>query len=176
MPKNVDIPGPGIKPVPQQKPEWLQWQCDILNALSHRKTPWTVSFIVCEFGLWSSWGHLMVWILRGILHCSLWCQDLIWAVFCVAFFPLRSDPLRPSFILEGPPKRLPALGGWGELQLAEFCRCPRCPPSKLCLLCGFQPSLVFVWSVSIPYWFVSPLIHFFKFIFYFLLLNEFIIL
>ena len=30
-PKHMEVPGPGIKAMPQQQPELLQWQCWILN-------------------------------------------------------------------------------------------------------------------------------------------------
>ena len=38
-PQHAEVPGPGIKPVPQQQPELLQWQCQILNLLNHTGTP-----------------------------------------------------------------------------------------------------------------------------------------
>ena len=37
---HVEVPGPGIKPTPQQQPELLQWQCWILNPL-HWAGDWT---------------------------------------------------------------------------------------------------------------------------------------
>ena len=33
--RHVEVPRLGIEPVPQQWPESLQWQCQILNLLSH---------------------------------------------------------------------------------------------------------------------------------------------
>ena len=33
-------PWPGTEPAPKQRPEPLQWQCQILNSLHHRGTPW----------------------------------------------------------------------------------------------------------------------------------------
>ena len=39
------FPGPGIKPLPQQRPEPQQWQCQILNPLSHTRTPFTALFL-----------------------------------------------------------------------------------------------------------------------------------
>ena len=36
---HLEVPGPGIKPVPQQEPGPQQWQCQILNILSHQRTP-----------------------------------------------------------------------------------------------------------------------------------------
>ena len=38
-PGPVEVPGPEIKPVPQQWPELWQWQGQILNPLSHQGTP-----------------------------------------------------------------------------------------------------------------------------------------
>lgn len=38
-PQPMKVPGPGTDPVPQQQPESLQWQQQILNALCHRITP-----------------------------------------------------------------------------------------------------------------------------------------
>ena len=34
-----EVPGPGIKLAPQRRPEPQQWQCQILNPLSHQGTP-----------------------------------------------------------------------------------------------------------------------------------------
>ena len=39
LPRHVEFPGPGIKPVPEQWPKPLQWQCWIPNPLLHRRTP-----------------------------------------------------------------------------------------------------------------------------------------
>ena len=36
---HVKVPWPGVKPVPQQWPEPLPWQCQILNLVSHQGTP-----------------------------------------------------------------------------------------------------------------------------------------
>ena len=36
---HVEVPGPGIKPVPQQQPKPLKWHHQILNPLSHKGTP-----------------------------------------------------------------------------------------------------------------------------------------
>ena len=37
--KHVEVPGPGIKPMPQLYPEPQQWQCQSLNPLCHQGTP-----------------------------------------------------------------------------------------------------------------------------------------
>ena len=34
-----EVPGPGIKPSPQQQPELLQSEHQILNSLNHKTTP-----------------------------------------------------------------------------------------------------------------------------------------
>lgn len=39
----MDVPRAGIEPAPQQQPEMLQWQHQILNATCHRGTPKLVS-------------------------------------------------------------------------------------------------------------------------------------
>ena len=36
---HVEVSGPGIQPMPQQWPKPLQWQCQILNPVSHRGIP-----------------------------------------------------------------------------------------------------------------------------------------
>ena len=36
--QHIEAPRPGIKPEPQQGPEPQQWQCWILNPLSHKET------------------------------------------------------------------------------------------------------------------------------------------
>ena len=43
-PGHVDIPGPGIEPVLQQRPEPLQWQCQTLNPLCYKRAPRTLWF------------------------------------------------------------------------------------------------------------------------------------
>ena len=37
-PQHAEVPRPGIKPMPQQWPKPLQWQCWILNPLYHKGT------------------------------------------------------------------------------------------------------------------------------------------
>ena len=37
-PWHMEVPGPGIKPMPQQQPKLLQWQHWILNLLHHKQT------------------------------------------------------------------------------------------------------------------------------------------
>ena len=37
-PQHAEVSGPGIKQVPWQQPEQLQWQCRILNPLHHKGT------------------------------------------------------------------------------------------------------------------------------------------
>ena len=44
-PKHVEVPGPGIKPAPQQQCEPQQWQRWILNPLSHKGTSYMVSCV-----------------------------------------------------------------------------------------------------------------------------------
>ena len=39
--QHVEIPGPEIEPVPQQRPKPMPWQCWILNPLHHKRTPKT---------------------------------------------------------------------------------------------------------------------------------------
>ena len=38
---HMEVSGPRLKPSPQQQPEPLQWQCQILNLLHHKGTPMT---------------------------------------------------------------------------------------------------------------------------------------
>ena len=38
-PRHAEVPGPGIKPTPQQWLEPQQWQCQIPNPLNHQGTP-----------------------------------------------------------------------------------------------------------------------------------------
>ena len=37
--QHVEIPRPGVKPMPQHRPKLLQIQCQILNLLHHKRTP-----------------------------------------------------------------------------------------------------------------------------------------
>ena len=37
--QHAEVPGPGIKPMPQQQPKPLQWQHEILSPLCHKGTP-----------------------------------------------------------------------------------------------------------------------------------------
>ena len=43
---HVEVAGAGTEPVPQQQPEPLQWECQILNPLHHKGTP-VSSLSVC---------------------------------------------------------------------------------------------------------------------------------
>ena len=47
--QHVDVPGPGIEPVPQQWPKSLQWQCWIPHPVCHKGTPTSVSLSVILF-------------------------------------------------------------------------------------------------------------------------------
>ena len=58
---HVEIHGPGIDPKPQQQPEPRQWQCLILNPLSHQKTP---RILLCNKKLSE---HFMVLGVLGII-------------------------------------------------------------------------------------------------------------
>ena len=56
-PWHEEVPGPGIKPAPQQQLAWLQRQCWILNALCHKRTPslclfFFKKFYGCFHGMW----------------------------------------------------------------------------------------------------------------------------
>ena len=46
--QRVKVPRPGIKPVSQQRLEPLQRQQQILNLLSHRETPPSLSFLIVK--------------------------------------------------------------------------------------------------------------------------------
>ena len=71
-------PGPGIEPVPQQRPKPQQWQHQILNLLHQQETPgcisidWFFSFWIC-MNMWrivlllcvSSYLLLCAWLWEG---------------------------------------------------------------------------------------------------------------
>ena len=44
LPQYVEVPGPGIEPVPQQPHKPLWWQRQVLNSLCHKGTPYANSF------------------------------------------------------------------------------------------------------------------------------------
>ena len=44
-PWHVEVPGPGVKPMPQQQLEHWQWQCRILSLLQHQRSPISNSWI-----------------------------------------------------------------------------------------------------------------------------------
>ena len=47
--QHAEVPGPGIKTMPQQQPEPWQWQCQIFNPLSHQRAPiFFLSFLLEE--------------------------------------------------------------------------------------------------------------------------------
>ena len=50
-PVDVEVPGPRIEPVPQQRPELLQWH-QILNLRCHKRTPHSFVFISIALGDW----------------------------------------------------------------------------------------------------------------------------
>ena len=58
----VEVPGPGIKPVPQQWPKSLEWQCWILNPLSFKRTPLIVVSICISLVI-SDVVHLCTYLL-----------------------------------------------------------------------------------------------------------------
>ena len=43
---HVEVPRPGIKPMPSQWPKLQQWQCQILNPLGHQGTPFINLFLI----------------------------------------------------------------------------------------------------------------------------------
>ena len=45
-PRHVEVPGPGIKPVPHQWPEPQPWQWRILNWLCHKRTAECLCFFI----------------------------------------------------------------------------------------------------------------------------------
>ena len=47
----MEVPGPGIESLSQQQPELEQWQCWILNQVSHRETPEEQSLEEEELGI-----------------------------------------------------------------------------------------------------------------------------
>ena len=51
VPWYMEVPGSGIKPIPQWQPEPQQWQCRILNPLSHWGTPWVplILYLAVDF-------------------------------------------------------------------------------------------------------------------------------
>ena len=59
--QHVEVPGPSIKPEPQQQPKLLQWQCQILNPLCHKRTPGQNILNVAETKLWQVGGCLEIW-------------------------------------------------------------------------------------------------------------------
>ena len=89
----IEVPGPGIKPVSQQQPKLLQWQCWIRNLLCHKVTPGLLLHIASSLGstflfvftLFSStvdgqWG---TWPMAapGLYYHSLWFKRKTWPVF-----------------------------------------------------------------------------------------------
>ena len=58
-----EVPRPGIKPVPQQWPEPLQWQYQILNPLGHQGTPWAGT--LKELFQGSDLMHIAKWVIHS---------------------------------------------------------------------------------------------------------------
>ena len=44
--RHMEVPGPGIEPMPQQQLKSQKWECPILNLLSHQGTPFHSFFYV----------------------------------------------------------------------------------------------------------------------------------
>ena len=68
---HVGVPGPRIKPVPQQWPKPLQWHHQILNLLCHKGTPKSVIFTST-----SIYSHFFC--LQSPLHFKLYCY---WGIY-----------------------------------------------------------------------------------------------
>ena len=89
---HAEVPKPGVKPTPQQRPEPLQWQCQILNPLCHKKTPLLLfqKSYCREFLSWLSVTNLtrihkdeglIPGLARGLrIWCcrDLWCWSQMW--------------------------------------------------------------------------------------------------
>ena len=65
---HAEIPGPGVESMPQWRPEQLQWQCQILNPLSHTVIP-GLSFLTLSIYSLFLWTH-MDWLSPSFGHCS----------------------------------------------------------------------------------------------------------
>ena len=74
----MDVQRPGIEPAPQQWARQQQWQCQILNPLSHQGTPSSLT-LYCFFQTFFLWNiiHLKVLNRRFDLN-DLWQSKTPW--------------------------------------------------------------------------------------------------
>ena len=68
--QHVEVPGPGIESVLQQWSEPQQWQCQILNLMSHQGTPGAFPFCCPVNGLY------LLFLSSLWIHCKLWGRTL----------------------------------------------------------------------------------------------------
>ena len=95
--------GPGIEPAPQQWPKLLQWQCQILNPLSHQEIAWCLflaKLIIFQLQLYSiciyySWHNVIypliytVTLHPGCLKSSRCVPHYFSIIFNSALFTLK---------------------------------------------------------------------------------------
>ena len=67
----MEVPGPGIKPAPQQWPEPQQQQWRILNSLCHKGAPLLSSFLSYFYPL------------LDIIHFDNWLKDTNMAIYSI---------------------------------------------------------------------------------------------
>ena len=93
-PQHVEVPGPGIEPMPQQLP--LQWQCQILNLLCHKRTPLKifdhiktlktgVPVVAHQKQIWLVFTRTWVQSLASFSGLRIWCCHELWCRWVVAW-------------------------------------------------------------------------------------------
>ena len=80
----MEVPGPGIEPLPQHQPKLLQWQCQILNLLRQRRTP-----------------RLAIFLSQKVIFIPFWFKRKPWTCGCPPASPLPHSVcfLHPSLSL-----------------------------------------------------------------------------
>lgn len=162
-PWHVKVPGLGMEPTPQQRPELLQWKCQFLNPLSRKRTPIS-TLLNCLF---RSFAHFLIEFLKNCCVLKT-VYSRYWSfVGCViyrhflppcdlSFHPLNRVLQIPGFFILAKSK-LPVFPCMEHVFGVNFKNSFLSPKAW-----GFSPAAFFPWKFYNLFFFlnIKPVIHF----------------